>query len=104
MNDFKQMETSDTKDTATTDKHAYANPENHPAYAPALANTSLRRHFPFMRKLCLCYGVCYLLFAYRNLNGIGSGIFSAISAAFLLIIAIHLKNIPYGPRTVHRPA
>lgn len=116
MNDFNHTKTPDSEnltdleqtsasekrcdtENQAINKHAYANPENHPAYAPALANTSLRRHFPFMRKLCLCYGVCYLLFAYRNLNGIGSGIFSAISAAFLLIIAIHLKNKPDEPKT-----
>ncbi len=61
--------------------------------------TPLSIHFPFMWKLCLCYGVCYLLFAYRNLDGIGSGIFSAISAAFLLLIARRLKNQPEEAQT-----
>lgn len=54
----------------------------------------LRSQFPFMWRLCLCYGVCYLLFAYRNPDGIGSGIFAAISAGFLLLIAKRLKSFP----------
>lgn len=55
---------------------------------------TLRRQFPFMWKLCLTYGLCYLLFAYQNSNGIGSGIFAAISAIFLLAIAKRLKKHP----------
>ena len=51
-------------------------------------------NFSFLWKLCLTYGICYLLFAYRNADGIGSGIFAAISAIFLLIIAKRLKAEP----------
>lgn len=51
-------------------------------------------NFSFLWKLCLTYGICYLLFAYRNADGIGSGIFAAISAIFLLIIAKRLKTEP----------
>lgn len=53
---------------------------------------TLRNQFPFLWKLCLTYGVCYLLFAYRNMDGIGSGIFAGISAGFLLWIAKRLKD------------
>lgn len=53
---------------------------------------TLRGQFPFLWKLCLTYGVCYLLFAYRNIDGIGSGIFAGISAVFLLWIAKRLKD------------
>lgn len=55
---------------------------------------TLRNQFSFLWKLCLDYGICYLLFAYRNSDGIGSGIFAAISALFLLIIAKRLKDQP----------
>lgn len=38
-----------------------------PEQAVSTANCSaLRNHFPFMWKICLCYGICYLLFAYNN--------------------------------------
>lgn len=64
-----------------------------PEQAVSTANCSaLRNHFPFMWKICLCYGICYLLFAYNNSDGIGSGIFAAVSAIFLLMIAKHLIN------------
>lgn len=56
--------------------------------------TALRSQFPFMWKICLCYGICYLLFSYKTMNGIGSGIFAAISAIFILMIAGHLKKQP----------
>lgn len=56
--------------------------------------TALRSQFPFMWKICLCYGICYLLFSYKTMNGIGSGIFAAISAIFILMIAEHLKKQP----------
>ncbi|MDE6625333.1 MAG: DUF4173 domain-containing protein [Lachnospiraceae bacterium] len=59
----------------------------------------LRSQFPFMWKLCLCYGICYLLFAYRNPDGIGSGIFAAISAVFLILIAHRLKDLPSENKT-----
>lgn len=55
---------------------------------------SLRNQFPFLWKLCLVYGICYILFAYRNFDGIGSGIFAGISACFLLLIAKRLKDHP----------
>ncbi len=51
-------------------------------------------NFSFLWKLCVVYGICYLLFAYQNPYGIGSGIFAAISAIFLLVIARQLKNQP----------
>lgn len=56
--------------------------------------TALRSQFPFMWKICLCYGICYLLFSYKTMNGIGSGIFAAISAIFILMITGHLKKQP----------
>lgn len=49
-------------------------------------------HFSLMWKLCLAYGICYLCFAYRNLDGIGSGIFAFISFLFILVIARKLGN------------
>lgn len=51
-------------------------------------------NFSFLWKLCLPYGICYLLFAYQNPDGIGSGIFAAISAIFLLVITRRLKKQP----------
>lgn len=54
----------------------------------------MREQFSFLWKICLCYGICYLLFAYQNPDGIGSGIFAAISAIFLLWIAKRLKGQP----------
>ncbi|MCM1158312.1 MAG: DUF4173 domain-containing protein [Bacteroidales bacterium] len=61
---------------------------------------TLRNQFPFMWKLCLCYGICYLLFAYRNADGIGSGIFAAVSAVFLLWIARRLQANPADGETL----
>lgn len=61
---------------------------------------TLRNQFPFMWKICLIYGICYLLFAYRTLNGIGSGIFAAVSAVFLLLIARRLKTHPVQEETL----
>lgn len=55
---------------------------------------TLRSQFPFMWKICLIYGVCYVLLAYQNLNGIGSGIFAGVNAAFLLLIVKRLKEHP----------
>jgi len=49
--------------------------------------SALFPHFRLMWKLCLTYGISYLCFAYRNTDGIGSGIFAAISALFILVIA-----------------
>lgn len=53
---------------------------------------ALRSQFPFMWKICLIYGLCYVLLAYQNLNGIGSGIFAGVSAAFLLLLAKRLQE------------
>lgn len=55
---------------------------------------TLRSQFPLLWKICLGYGICYFLFAYGNLNGIGSGIFAAISAGCLLFVANWLKVHP----------
>lgn len=94
MNHFEQEVTMHTESNATTNIHTNEILNNRPADVQAPEPSSLSSHFSFLWKLCLCYGVCYLLLAYRNLDGIGSGIFSAISAAFLLIIAAHLKKQP----------
>ncbi len=51
-------------------------------------------NFSFLWKLCLAYGIWFVLFAYEVPDGIGSGIFAAISAIFLLVIARRLKNQP----------
>lgn len=88
---------NDTIPTLNSDTHQ---PENNPMMSdPIPAAPQKKEHcmtlcnqFPFMWKLCLLYGICYLLFAYRNLDGIGSGIFAAISAFFLLLIAKRLKQ------------
>ncbi len=55
---------------------------------------SILTEFPFMWKICLCYGICYLLFSHKTMNGIGSGIFAAISAIFILMIAKRLEKQP----------
>lgn len=61
----------------------------------------LREHYPSLWKICLIYGICYLLFAYQNADGIGSGIFSLISVAVILLIASMLKKDETLPRTPH---
>lgn len=53
---------------------------------------TLRNQFPFLWKICLVYGICYLLFSYRVFDGIGSGIFATISSIFILMIAFRLKQ------------
>ena len=71
---------------------------------PALTETpyckSLRNQFPFMWKICLVYGICYLFFSYRVFDGIGSGIFAAISALFIIVIANRLKTHPIEGETL----
>lgn len=54
--------------------------------------TILRKHFPTLWKICLLYGICYLLFAYRNADGIGSGIFAFLSSILLLVVANLLQK------------
>lgn len=58
---------------------------------PAPDCAVLQKQFPFMWKICLFYGVCYVLFAYQNPDGIGSGIFALISVVCLLVIARRLQ-------------
>lgn len=65
-----------------------------PEYKEPKSCMTLRNQFSIMWKLCLIYGICYVLFAYRNYDGIGSGIFAAVSAIFLLMIAKRLKTHP----------
>ena len=52
---------------------------------------TVRNQFSFMWKICLLYGICYLLFAYRNYDGIGVGIFAAVSVCVILLIARRLQ-------------
>ncbi len=61
----------------------------------------LRDYYPHMWKLCLIYGICYLLFAYKNMDGIGSGIFALISTVMILFIASILHKDEALPRTPH---
>lgn len=69
------------------------NGPSRPRMEPPYCRT-LRSQFPLLWKVCLIYGICYVLFAYRNLDGIGSGIFAGISACVLLAVAKWLKDHP----------
>ena len=55
---------------------------------------TVRNQFSFMWKICLLYGISYLLLAYRNYDGIGVGIFAAVSACVILLIARRLQAQP----------
>lgn len=66
-----------------------------------LHSVTIRNQFSFLWKICVIYGICYLLFGYRNYDGIGVGIFTAISAVFVLLIARKLQGKSVdGERTV----
>ncbi|MBO5087926.1 MAG: DUF4173 domain-containing protein [Lachnospiraceae bacterium] len=80
--------------TNTTNQEPYIVTEIPNTIAEKPHCKTLRNQFPFMWKLCLTYGFCYLLFAYQNTDGIGSGIFALVSAYFLLWIAKKLKGNP----------
>lgn len=58
----------------------------------------LREHYASLWKICFLYGICYAIFAFQNLDGIGSGIFSLISVVVILFIATLLKKDNLLPR------
>ncbi|MDO5156256.1 MAG: hypothetical protein Q4D51_09855, partial [Eubacteriales bacterium] len=60
----------------------------------------LRSHFSMMWKLCMVYGICYLLFSYNTNDGIGCGVFSFISAGCFLGVA-HMLEKKYGADLIH---
>lgn len=60
----------------------------------------LRSQFSMMWKLCIVYGICYLLFSYNTNDGIGCGVFSFISAGCFLGVA-HMLEKKYGSDLIH---
>lgn len=98
--DIQTNNLPDTNSTAEKNPHTingqepYIIKEIPPSKPKASTCLTLRSQFSFLWKLCLSYGICYLLFAYRNFDGIGSGIFAAISSICLLMIAKRLKDHP----------
>lgn len=66
----------------------------------------LTGHYSFLWKVCLIYGICYLLFAYSNADGIGSGIFALISVVVILSVIYQIKKddtLPHVPKITPMP-
>ena len=53
---------------------------------------TVRNQFSWLWKICVIYGLSYLLFGYRNYDGIGVGFFTLISAVFVLWVAKRLQR------------
>ncbi len=58
----------------------------------ALYCKTVRNQFFWIWKICVIYGLCYLLFGYRNYDGIGVGFFTLISAICVLLVAKRLER------------
>lgn len=52
----------------------------------------VRNQFSWLWKICVIYGISYLLFGYRNYDGIGVGIFALISAISVFFVAKRLQR------------
>lgn len=52
----------------------------------------VRNQFSWLWKICVIYGLSYLLFGYRNYDGIGLGFFVLTSAIFVLLVAKRLEG------------
>ena len=53
---------------------------------------TVRNQFSWLWKICVIYGLSYLLFGYRNYDGIGLGFFVLISAIFVILVAKRLQG------------
>ncbi len=78
-----------------SEKDGYENPMSGMPYIakrePVYSKT-MRNQFSWIWKMCLIYGLSYLLFGYRNYDGIGLGFFVLTSAVFVLLVAKRLEG------------